>query len=42
MPEFHGYDVAGFEQVGDFVEAAFDGVGTGGAAADGFVDRGDG
>jgi len=42
MTEFNDHDVVGLYEVGDFVETAFDGVGTGAAAADGFVDDGEG
>jgi len=42
VAEFHDDNVVGFYEVGDLVEAAFDGVGAGAAAADGFVDDGEG
>ena len=41
MAEFDDDEVAGFDHVGDVVEAAFAGVATGGAAGEGFVEDGD-
>lgn len=40
MPELDHDVVAGLYRVGDFLEAAFAGVGAGAAAADGFVGDG--
>jgi hypothetical protein len=42
VPEFDNYDVVGLHGFDDFVEAAFAGEGAGTAAADGFVDDGQG
>ena len=42
VPEFNDYDVVGLDGVDESLEAVFDGVGTGAAAADGFVGDGDG
>ena len=40
MAELDDDDVIRFDEVDDFFEAAFAGVGAGAAAADGFVDDG--
>lgn len=42
MSEFYDDDVVGFDEVDDFVKAAFARVGAGTAAANGFVDDGEG